>query len=62
MKDRVIVINGLSKTYAMTGWRIGYLAAPKDVAKAISAMQSQTTSGPNSIAQYASAVALNTKN
>lgn len=58
MKDRTIVINGVSKTYAMTGWRIGYLAAPELVAKAISAMQSQMTSGPNSIAQYASVEAL----
>lgn len=59
MKDRTIVINGVSKTYAMTGWRIGYLAAPDEVAKAINSMQSQTTSGPNSIAQYASVEALN---
>lgn len=58
MKDRTIVINGVSKTYAMTGWRIGYLAAPNEVAKAINSMQSQTTSGPNSIAQYASVEAL----
>lgn len=59
MKDRTIVVNGVSKTYAMTGWRIGYLAAPETVAKAIGSMQSQTTSGPNSIAQYASCAALN---
>ena len=59
MKERTIVINGVSKTYAMTGWRIGYLAAPDKIAKAISSMQSQTTSGPNSIAQYASCEALN---
>ena len=58
MKDKTIVVNGVSKTYAMTGWRIGYLAAPDDVAKAINSMQSQTTSGPNSIAQYASIEAL----
>ncbi|MEX1376732.1 MAG: pyridoxal phosphate-dependent aminotransferase [Eubacteriales bacterium] len=58
MKERTIVINGVSKTYAMTGWRIGYLAAPEDVAKAIGSMQSQTTSAPNSIAQYASYKAL----
>lgn len=58
MKHRTIVINGVSKTYAMTGWRIGYLAAPDNVAKAIGSMQSQTTSGPNSIAQYASVEAL----
>ena len=59
MKDKTIVVNGVSKTYAMTGWRIGYLVAPDDVAKAIGSMQSQTTSGPNSIAQYASVQALN---
>ncbi|MBN2879249.1 MAG: pyridoxal phosphate-dependent aminotransferase [Clostridia bacterium] len=59
MKERTIVINGVSKTYSMTGWRIGYLAAPENVAKAIASMQSHTTSGPNSIAQYASCAALN---
>ncbi len=59
VKEQTIVINGMSKTYAMTGWRIGYLAAPKDVAKAISSMQSHTASNPNSIAQYASVTALN---
>ena len=58
MKDRTIVVNGVSKTYSMTGWRIGYLAAPDDVAKAIGDMQSQTTSAPNTIAQYASYKAL----
>lgn len=58
MKDRTIVINGVSKTYAMTGWRIGYLAAPEDVAKAIGGLQSQTTSAPNTIAQYAAKAAL----
>ena len=58
VKEQTIVINGMSKTYSMTGWRIGYLAAPKDVAKAISSMQSHTASNPNSIAQYASVAAL----
>ena len=58
MKDLTIVINGMSKTYAMTGWRIGYLAAPLAVAKAISSMQSHTTSNACSIAQYASVAAL----
>lgn len=59
MKERTIVINGVSKAYAMTGWRIGYSASPPNVAKAISSLQSQTTSNPNSIAQYASIAALN---
>lgn len=58
MKEHTVIINGMSKTYAMTGWRIGYLAAPKDVAKAISSMQSHTTSNPCSISQYASTEAL----
>ena len=58
MKEHTIIINGMSKTYSMTGWRIGYLAAPKDVAKAVSSMQSHTTSNACSIAQYASVSAL----
>lgn len=55
---RTIVINGVSKSYSMTGWRIGYLAAPEDVAKAISNVQSHATSNPNSIAQKATLAAL----
>ena len=58
MKEHTIVINGVSKSYAMTGWRIGYLAAPTALAKAISSMQSHTTSNACSIAQYASVTAL----
>ena len=58
MKELTIIINGMSKTYAMTGWRIGYLAAPLNVAKAISSMQSHTTSNACSISQYASVTAL----
>lgn len=58
MKERTITVNGVSKTYAMTGWRIGYLAAPKDVAKAIDSFQSHATSNPNSIAQYATLAAM----
>ena len=54
LKEKTIVINGVSKTYAMTGWRIGYTASNAEIAKAISSMQSHTTSNPNSIAQYAS--------
>ncbi len=59
MAERTIVINGVSKTYAMTGWRIGWLAAPVAVAKAITALQSQCTSNPNTIAQVATIEALN---
>ncbi len=58
MKDRTIVVNGLSKSYAMTGWRLGYMAGPATVIKACEVMQSQFTSGPNSITQRAAIVAL----
>ena len=58
MKEHTIIINGMSKTYSMTGWRIGYLAAPMAIAKAISSMQSHTTSNACSISQYASVTAL----
>ena len=57
-KDLTITVNGVSKTYSMTGWRIGYLAAPKDIAQAIDSFQSHATSNPNSIAQYAALKAL----
>lgn len=56
--DRVIVLNGVSKAYAMTGWRIGYAAGPQAIIKAMSIIQSQATSNPNSIAQYAALAAL----
>lgn len=56
---RTIVINGVSKAYSMTGWRIGYAAASEDIVKLMSNIQSHTTSNPNSIAQYASVAALN---
>jgi aspartate aminotransferase len=58
MKDLTVTVNGVSKTYAMTGWRIGYLAAPKDVAKAIDSFQSHATSNACSISQYATLEAL----
>ena len=58
MKDLTITVNGVSKTYAMTGWRIGYLAAPHDVAKAIDSFQSHATSNASSISQYATMEAL----
>lgn len=60
IKDRVIIVNGLSKGFAMTGWRLGYIAANADIAKACEKLQGQFTSGANSIAQKASAVALTT--
>lgn len=55
--DRVIVVNGVSKAYAMTGWRIGYLAAPQPIAKACTKLQGQYTSGASSIAQKAAEAA-----
>lgn len=55
--DRTVVINGVSKAYAMTGWRIGYCAAPLWLAKAVSKLQSQMTSGVSSIAQKAAEAA-----
>ena len=58
IKDWVIVSNGVSKTYAMTGWRIGYLAGPKWFIDACDKIQSQTTSNPNAIAQKAAVAAL----
>jgi len=53
MKERTVVINGVSKAYAMTGWRIGFVAAPTDIAKACSKLQGQYTSGPCSVSQMA---------
>ena len=57
--DRVVIINGVSKAYAMTGWRVGFIAAPLWVAKATNKLQGQYTSGASSIAQKASVAALN---
>jgi aspartate aminotransferase len=59
IKDRVVIVNGLSKGFAMTGWRLGYIAASVEVAKACEKLQGQFTSGTNSIAQRAAIVALN---
>lgn len=59
IKDRVIIINGLSKGYAMTGWRLGYMAGNQDIISASEKIQSQFTSGPNSITQRAAITALN---
>ena len=58
IRAQTIVVNGVSKSYAMTGWRIGYAAGPKAVIRAMTAFQSHSTSNPNSIAQHAAAVAL----
>ena len=58
IKDQVVVVNGLSKGYAMTGWRVGYLAAPLPIAKACEKLQGQFTSATNSIAQRAAIAAL----
>lgn len=55
---QTIVINGVSKSYAMTGWRIGYAAGPKEIINAMACYQSHATSNPNTIAQYAATVAL----
>jgi aspartate aminotransferase len=60
--DRVIVVNGVSKAYAMTGWRVGYTAGPAWIIKAINKLQGQFTSGASSIAQKASVAALNGDN
>ncbi len=57
IRDRVVIVNGVSKGYAMTGWRIGFIAAPLWVAKACNKLQSQYTSGPCSIAQKAAVAA-----
>lgn len=59
LKDRVVIVNGLSKGYAMTGWRLGYIAAPLPIAKACEKLQGQFTSGTSSITQRAGIHALN---
>ena len=60
MYDRTITVNGVSKAFAMTGWRIGYIGAPEKIARACNKMQGQITSGANCIAQQATITALNT--
>ena len=57
VRDRVVIINGVSKSYAMTGWRIGYMAGPVEVVKAVTKLQGQYTSGASSIAQKAAEAA-----
>ena len=59
LKDRVLTMNGVSKSYSMTGWRIGYGAGPKDIIKAMAKIQSQSTTNPSSISQAAAVEALN---
>ena len=59
LKSRVVTMNGVSKSYAMTGWRIGYAAGPKEIIKAIAKIQSQSTTNPSSISQAAAVEALN---
>ena len=58
LKDRTLTMNGVSKAYSMTGWRIGYAAGPKELIKAMETIQSQQTSGPASISQWAAVEAL----
>ena len=58
LKDRVVIINGLSKGYAMTGWRLGYIASNATIAKACEKIQGQITSGPNAVTQRAGIIAL----
>lgn len=59
LKDRTLTVNGVSKSYSMTGWRIGFAAGPAELIKAMSVIQSQSTSNPSSISQAAAATALN---
>ncbi len=59
LKDRTLTMNGVSKSYSMTGWRIGYAAGPKEIIKAMAKIQSQSTSNPTSISQAAAVEALN---
>ncbi len=58
MKELTLLVNGVSKSYAMTGWRLGYLAAPANIAKAVSSFQSHSTSNVNTMTQYAALAAL----
>ena len=59
LKKRILTMNGVSKSYSMTGWRIGYAAGPKEIIKAMAKIQSQSTSNPTSISQAAAVEALN---
>src|SRR5690606_15777024 len=57
--DRTLTVNGVSKAFAMTGWRIGYAAGPAELIKAMAVIQSQSTTNPSSISQAAAVAALN---
>jgi aspartate aminotransferase len=59
LRNRTVVVNGVSKAYSMTGWRIGYAAGPEEIIKAVTKLQSQNTSNPTSISQWAAVEALN---
>ncbi len=59
LRDRLIIVDGVSKTFAMTGWRIGWMLAPEHVAKACDKIQSQSTTNPTAVAQWAAIAALN---
>ena len=59
LKDRTLTLNGVSKAYAMTGWRIGYAGGPKELIGAMRKVQSQSTSNPSSVSQWAAVAALN---
>ena len=58
LRDRTLIVNGVSKAYAMTGWRIGYAAGPAELVKAMTTVQSQASSGPSSVSQAGAVVAL----
>ncbi len=58
LRDRIVVVDGVSKTYAMTGWRIGWMLGPAAVAQAVEKLQGQSTTNPAAVAQYAAAAAL----
>ncbi len=58
MKERAVVVNGVSKAYAMTGWRIGYMAGPREIIDGAARLQSQSTSNPTSVSQYAALAAM----
>ena len=62
LKDRSVILNGVSKAYSMTGWRIGYAAGPAKIIKAMTKLQSQSTSNPSSISQAAAETALRGNN
>ena len=59
LKDRTLTVNGVSKAYAMTGWRIGYAGGPKELIRGMGIIQSQSTSNPSSVSQAAAVAALN---